>query len=183
MSEVYHLLRDITYFLKKGNVAGLCMCLCLHVKLVLRCCKSQCQGRTRGNGIIAARGRCHTVWINDLNVCRLFSPAASNTEGFQPLSMCNAARLNCGKWGRRPVNNSCHDAPQLPPHCHPNACLRKQWPASTISALNTWLGTWQVLIFSHRGLVHLNRAAALAIIIILTVTPSSSETDHVARQP
>lgn len=61
-----------------------CVCLCFHVKLVLCCCKSQCRSRTRGNNTITARGWHHTPWINDLNVCRLFYPAASTRRDFSP---------------------------------------------------------------------------------------------------
>ncbi len=143
------------------------MCLFLHVKLVLRWCKSQCQ---REQHHLCQRTTPHS--LNKWSKCLSSSlPCSLDTEGFQPLGTCSAARLNCGKWGRRPVNNSCHDAPQLLPHCHPNACPRRQRPASTISALNTWLGAWQVLIFLHRGLVHLNKAAALAIIILTETHP------------
>lgn len=84
------------------------------------------------------------------------------------------ARMNMRKWGRHPVNNTCHCAPQQvagwgwaggnvggvgdsawyarPWHgtqtqsCHPCGNITL---ASTICALNTSVGTWQVLISLH----------------------------------
>lgn len=117
------------------------------------------------------------LWINDLNVCpRLFCHCRpqqwhKGRQHTRPEALWWPGSMNMRKWGRHPVNNSCHCAPQQaaepgggvgwrgalhdmsgPWHgtqtqtCHPCGNITL---ASTICALNTSVGTWQVLISPH----------------------------------
>lgn len=100
-------------------------------------------------------------------------PLSDGTGGGNtpPVALWWPARMNMRKWGRHPVNNSCHRPPRQAAgpgvgwmgggasvwyarawhgtqtqSCHPCGNITL---ASTICALNTSVGTWQVLISPH----------------------------------